>query len=436
MAGKESSPTSFDPNFEPGETRIDRSDFLWKPKLFDVAISIDSGMVQFGNSGEMFLRAPEITGENLVIIPKKRQFLVIAKVYQDLREVVSEVSNSPALTNGLRLSEFAKQEAEKYFEEAERAQEDGLPPKIGNYLYDPLRESVIAVPPEEILYFAMRTSNSLYESGNLSLFEIWEKFRDTKIAFAGASVGSNIAEAVVRNVGPKKLKVADYDYATTGNITRLSRGNLFNLSDPASEVFDPLDPYSRPGKAVTLAREILLVDPYTEIDVYQEPLSEENMDEFLEGIDIVVEAIDNIEAKIELRKLARKKRVSLLMTSDVDGRVFADFYDYKNNPELPLVHGLEDEEVDDFLKKYRSGGRKEAVVLFKALIGEEVMDGPFGKWVNGEAEMATSSIPQHGATAMGAGYVGTEIIADYLLGKKVPKRVCVDPHKTELVLIK
>lgn len=419
----------------PGENEW--TTFPYKPRLFDVAEAFSSGELTYDQNGSASIKKPEVTGRSLLVIPPERQFSVIRQTYDDLSNVVSTLANSPELPKGGNLQGFVEEKVTNYYQELDSAVESGFPEgRIGNFLFDPRTESLVIVAPEDVHYLALRTSNSLYkDQKGKSLFEIWQAFRDKTIAFAGASVGGNILEGAVRNIGPKNIKLADFDYATAGNITRLNRGNIFHLSNPRSSKGSPLDPYEdqRPSKAAMQAREMLLIDPYMNLEVCEVALSSANMEKFFGGSDLIVEAIDNLEMKMEIRRLARRKRIPLLMISDVDERIFADFYDFKNNSGINLVHGISDKNLEVMMDKARSGTREQNTQLFKTLIGDEIMNGSFGDWINGKGEHATASIPQHGATALGAGYVASVIIANYILGENIPQRLLIDPLKQQVL---
>ncbi|MGE5041412.1 MAG: ThiF family adenylyltransferase [Candidatus Levyibacteriota bacterium] len=403
------------------------------PKLFDVRSALESGMITYRpDNGYAFLRAPEMTGVKVLPISPERQVTVTGATYEGLVSTLSRTSNSPKMEDGKTLKEFVDTEYEKYGEALMEAVGRGFPvPLIGNFLYDPLGQQLLALAPEKIHRLSLATSNSLYKDPQgRSLAQIWEVFDKARVSIAGMSVGSNVMEGIVRNIGPKQLTVADLDVTDPGNIKRMNRADIRFLAEPhamRSQMMDPFD-QPRPKKVDMEASAIMRVDPYMKLRVIREGVSRANIEDFLHDSDLVVEVIDDIDYKIMIREEARKRGIAVFMPSDVDGRVFGDYYGYHEDRSLPLVHGLTDNEVFALLEKKRKSDRSAMGPVFKAFIGEEVADGPFGMYLDGVGEFATSSIPQHGATALAAGYVAARVVEDFYLGKPIPRRFVLKPY--------
>lgn len=384
------------------------------------------------DNGYAFLRAPEITGKKILPISPQRQIAVAGATYEGLSSVLSQVSNSPRMENGKTLKDYVEEEYEKYGEALMEAADKGIPvPLIGNFLYDPLGQQLFTVAPERIHRLSLLTSNSLYDDPQgRFLAQIWEVFDKAKISIAGMSVGSNVMEGIVRNIGPKTLTIADLDVTDPGNLKRMNRADIRFLAEPHAVRDRLLDPFDqpRPKKVDREAHAMMLLDPYMDLKVMRDGISRENIGTFLEDSDLVMEVIDDIDYKIMIRQEARKRGIAVFMPSDVDGRVFGDYYPYHENKKLPLVHGLTDEQTFGLIERSRKADRSAKGPLFRAFIGEEVADGPFNKYLNGEGEFATSSIPQHGATALAAGYVAARVVEDFYLGKPIPQRFVLKPY--------
>lgn len=154
-------------------------------------------------------------------------------------------------------------------------------------------------------YFRLKTNR------NQDLITSMEqkKLYDFKVAVLGMSVGSNIAFALTQAGISRKIVVADFDVLDTTNLNRMMAGiHQIGLN-----------------KAVIAARRIYEDNPYAEVTLLSEGISKEVLEQLLKRreIDCIVEEIDNIGLKIEIRKLAMKYNVPVLMITDNgDGVVF------------------------------------------------------------------------------------------------------------------
>lgn len=154
-------------------------------------------------------------------------------------------------------------------------------------------------------YFRLKTNR------NQDLITSMEqkKLYDFKVAVLGMSVGSNIAFALTQAGISRKIVVADFDVLDTTNLNRMMAGiHQIGLN-----------------KAFIAARRIYEDNPYAEITLLLEGISKDVLERLLKNreIDCIVEEIDNIGLKIEIRKLAMKYNVPVLMITDNgDGVVF------------------------------------------------------------------------------------------------------------------
>jgi hypothetical protein len=88
------------------------------------------------------------------------------------------------------------------------------------------------------------------------------------------------------------------------------------------------------------------LSPWTYIQGFPKGITKENLPEFLKGIGLAIDALDDTKMKIEYRKQAREMGVPLLMFTDVHPSVVVEFRDFKNNPSLPLFASISDEELE------------------------------------------------------------------------------------------
>ena len=92
------------------------------------------------------------------------------------------------------------------------------------------------------------------------------------------------------------------------------------------------------NKAVVAARRIAELDPYLVVTVTPGGLHPDNIDDFFDGLDLVVEECDSLDMKLIVREVARSRAIPVIMeTSD---RGLLDVERFDTEPSHPLFHGL------------------------------------------------------------------------------------------------
>lgn len=149
-----------------------------------------------------------------------------------------------------------------------------------------------------------------------------DHFASLRIGVVGLSVGHAIAYTLAQEGLCGSLRLADLDTIELSNLNRI----------PASVCDIGVN------KAVVVARRIAELDPYLETEVYPDGVTEECIDEFFDGLDLVVEECDSLDMKVRIREKARELGVPVLMeTSD---RGLFDVERFDAEPGRPLFHGL------------------------------------------------------------------------------------------------
>ncbi len=165
----------------------------------------------------------------------------------------------------------------------------------GRWVYYPWRFLVAHVLPEEE-YRIVRTARNR----NLITEEEQKKFYEAKIGIAGLSVGSSVAFALALSGGPKHMKLADMDHLALSNTNRVLAG---------AESLGML-------KVEMAARRIYEINPYADLELFPDGLTESNIGQFFEGIDIIVDEIDNLAIKYLIRDEAHKRHLPIVMAAD------------------------------------------------------------------------------------------------------------------------
>lgn len=170
-------------------------------------------------------------------------------------------------------------------------------------------------------FIEVRTNRNKYKLTS----EEQGKLSQKVIGVVGLSVGQSVSLTMAMERTCGKLKLADMDTLDLSNLNRIRTGvhNLGLL------------------KVINVAREIKEIDPYFDVDIYHEGLTEENMDAFfLENgkLDIIIDECDSIDIKILLRQKAKELQIPVLMEASDRGMIDVERFDLE--PERALLHGL------------------------------------------------------------------------------------------------
>lgn len=159
--------------------------------------------------------------------------------------------------------------------------------------------------------------------------------RDRHAAVIGiGGVGSWVAEALARS-GVGSLTLVDLDHVAESNINRQIHA---------------LEPTLGQAKVGAMADRIALINPLCQVRVIEDFLTVDNAAEILAGFDVVVDAIDNVRAKVAIAAVCRARRIPLVMAGGAGG---------KRDPACIRVDDLARTLQDPLLSKVRARLRKE-----------------------------------------------------------------------------
>ncbi len=205
----------------------------------------------------------------------------------------------------------------------------------GRWVYFPWSSTVIHVLEDES-FQKVRTARNRHLISN----EEQKKFYDAVIGIAGLSVGNSVALAIVLQGGARRIKIADHDTLELSNLNRIRAG---------------IDALGVPKVDIT-ARQIYALNPYAVVETYPDGLTPENINTFFDDLTIVIDEIDNLAVKMEIREQAKKRKLPVLMATDNDksGVVDVERYDLDNT--LAYLHErLGSTAKDDLLKLDKRG---------------------------------------------------------------------------------
>ncbi|MFI5233202.1 MAG: hypothetical protein ACHQSE_11905 [Gemmatimonadales bacterium] len=413
----------------------DRRAHALRPLRLDAAIAHARGWVRYEADTTATVECAELalaTGSPSMRFSPNRQYPAVRATFDDLNKSLSSLANSPRAEGGRTLRQLYDEELERYEALVTQAQADGrLEPDYGTYVVDTARGDLYLVAPERWHRLALVTSNSKLltdPAGRLSWAEIRARLESAVVGFLGVSVGGNLLEGWLREARPRRVKIADPDWVELTNFNRGERMSLRHAVAPRSARFDRSNPYDVPriAKAEYIAYEQQLVDPYLDIDVYNEGVNRENLGRFFAGgdgepsLDILVEEMDNLDLKVLVRQVAREHGVDVVMLSDFGHQAHVWWNPFSERADAPLGFGADDATLLAALEQAKTGDRAKVFEFVGALCGKDFAGDQFAEWIAGNGEQPTGSLPQSGATAMASGAIGGKEIALRVLGHPVP----------------
>ncbi|MEO3781902.1 Rv1355c family protein [Actinocorallia sp. B10E7] len=193
----------------------------------------------------------------------------------------------------------------------------GEGPEHDRWVYYPWRHRVVAVPGPRTMRLVRLDRNR-----NKLTREEQDRLGSLAVGVVGQSVGHAIAHTLALEGVCAELRLADFDTLELANLNRI----------PASLLDIGLN------KAVIAARRIAELDPYLPVTVYPMGITDEVIDEFFDGLSIVVEECDSLDVKLAVREAAQRYRVPLLMETSDRGLLDVERYDLE--PDRPPFHGM------------------------------------------------------------------------------------------------
>ncbi len=148
------------------------------------------------------------------------------------------------------------------------------------------------------------------------------RLRTFRIGVVGVSTGNSVAHVLAMEGLAGELRLADFDTVDVSNLNRL----------PAS-VLD-----LGVNKAVVGARRITETDPYLRVVAFTDGVRPENLAEFLDGLDVVIEECDSLDMKFLVREAARERRIPVIMETSDRGILDVERFDLE--PSRPIFHGI------------------------------------------------------------------------------------------------
>ncbi|MFE0747838.1 Rv1355c family protein [Gordonia sp. NPDC058843] len=195
--------------------------------------------------------------------------------------------------------------------------EQSLRDETPRYAHFPWRNALVKIP-------GPRTFRRLRLDRNRHKLTAAEQAAagDLRIGVVGLSVGHAISLTIALEGLAGELRLADFDELELTNMNRIP-ATLMDIHD---------------NKAVIAARRIAEIDPYLTTVIHSDGITTENIDEFLDGLDLVVEECDSFDVKVLVRQKCRSRGIPVLMETSDGGTLDVERFDLE--PDRPLFHGL------------------------------------------------------------------------------------------------
>ncbi len=283
---------------------------------------------------------------------------IFSKALQELFSVLNPrvKKDDPAFAN--KLSSFVKKTKAK-----------------GIWIYYHWKHLAIYAPEEDV-YFRLRTARNR----NLITPKEQRNYRACVVGIAGLSVGSSALSALVMCGGPKTIKLADPDTIDITNLNRI-RAKLFDVGKHKVDI---------------AAREVWELDPFVNLRMYPEGLTEDTIQEFMAGkpkLNIFIDEMDNVALKIKARLLCRDLRIPVLMATDNGDGIILDVERFDLEPRRPIFHGRVAEEYSGSSLSAREAIRTAITIIDPAYFTERQQDSilHIGTTLSGVAQIGTAA---------------------------------------------
>ncbi|AZZ83424.1 molybdopterin biosynthesis protein [Gordonia alkanivorans] len=185
------------------------------------------------------------------------------------------------------------------------------------FAYFPWRKSLVKIPGP-LSFRRLRLDRNRHKLTAADL----DAAAKLRIGVVGLSVGHAIALTLTLEGLAGELRLADFDDLELTNMNRIP-ATLLDIET---------------NKAVVASRRLSEIDPYLTTSVFSDGITAENIDEFLDGLDLVVEECDSFDVKVLVRHRCRELGIPVLMETSDGGTLDVERFDLE--PDRPLFHGL------------------------------------------------------------------------------------------------
>jgi tRNA threonylcarbamoyladenosine dehydratase len=191
------------------------------------------------------------------------------------------------------------------------------------YVLFPWRSTIVRLPDAD-LFWRLRTARNRY------LIDEGEQreWSAALIGIAGLSVGASVL-AASSLTGARRFRLAEADTLAPTNLNRLA-GSVCDFGEP---------------KLTLAMRRTLEADPYSDLEAFPAGYTPAAAAAFIgadgtERLTVLVEEMDDLALKVDIRVKARAARVPVVMVTDNGDNAILDVERFDLDSGYPLFHGL------------------------------------------------------------------------------------------------
>ncbi|MEP9391814.1 diguanylate cyclase [Gordonia sp. VNK1] len=263
------------------------------------------------------------------------------------------------------------------------------------YVVFPWRRRVVRMPDSATFYRLKTARNRFLVTGAEQ-----RRWDETIIAVAGLSVGSSAVSACSLT-GARHFRLADPDTLAATNLNRMS-GSVCDVGT---------------SKLDLTVRRLLEADPYTVIESFADGYTPTTADRFLATSEsgprtIVIEEIDDVAAKIDMRRRAQALRIPVISATDMGDNVILDIERYDLDPTYPIFHGR----VEQFTAG-DPGDPAQRLRMAASIVGDVLT--PRMAFSASQIGRGVASWPQLGSTGAMAGAFAAAAARNIVCGHRV-----------------
>ena len=176
------------------------------------------------------------------------------------------------------------------------------------------------------------------------------------------------------------------------------------------------------NQAMLTARQAFDIDPFIDITVFEKGITQDNIDDFLlkPRLDLLVEEMDNLPLKIEIRERARKNGIPVVMVTGNGENVIIDVERFDLDQNLLLMNGhLKQEVIDGVRDVATPKSLDQKILLARDFMGKDFLT---QRLQDAFLEVAKTipSIPQIAESSFLRGAAMTYVARMILTGENVP----------------
>lgn len=182
-----------------------------------------------------------------------------------------------------------------------------------------------------------------------------EQLAGFNVAVIGLSIGGGMAVNLAYSGISKHIKIADFDTLSLSNLNRIRAGVQY-LDDHKIDI---------------TSQHIYEINPYAQVEAFEQGVSSENIKGFLENPKpgLIFEAIDDFEMKIRTRLVAKQLGIPVIMLTNLGDRLMIDVERYDQEPDLEIFNGLIGSTGEDILNNPITEADKQKYAV--AIVGKD-----------------------------------------------------------------